>query len=782
VSKFNFSKPKTIGMIKKLFFPAIFLLFSFQLMAQSVQLTKSGGWLETAFVEWKPVSGAESYNVYYSGAGITNKRIDNQLIRKYDTYYRADALGLKAGTYTLKISPVISGVEQSGTTTTSLTILEHDRAGFAFSNGKVPGAYKKDGTLKDGAVILYISENTKNTISLDVTGATSNPCIGLQAILDGYKKGKETRPLAIRLIGQVTDLNNMQSGDIVIENSNNVNSHITLEGVGEDAVADGWGIRIKNASNIEIRNIGTMNCNSSEGDNIGLQQNNEYIWVHNVDFFYGDAGSDSDQAKGDGSLDCKKSTYVTFSYNHFWDSGKCNLLGLSEGTTDGLFITFHHNWYDHSDSRHPRVRFYSAHVYNNYYDGNAKYGIGSTLGSSVFAESNYFRNCKYPMLTSMQGSDVYNESKGINDYKEMPTFSKENGGTIKAFNNYIEGEKRFVAYGNNAFPQPTVDFDAVVVSSRNQTVANSIKSAYGNNTYNNFDVDSKIMYPYTADSPSDAKNKVMQYAGRMYGGDFKFTFNNAIDDASYAVNTSLKSALTSYKSKLLAIQGEGSLPIDNEDNGNGDNGGDGGDGGDGGEIVAGDEVHNFTKSNLSSSFYQFIGSLSTSKGSVNYGNLALTQCLKIESSTNISFTTKENGSITLVFNSDFSGSVYIDGQKYNATNGILTVALTAGNHIITKGDTANLYYISYASELITSMTASEKFDIHLYPNPTINILHIDSRYGVEKIQVYNLSGELKKTAESQSIESIDLSDLKEGLYVLKITSQNITVVKSIIKK
>src|SRR5690606_23777905 len=107
-------------------------------------------------------------------------------------------------------------------------------------------------------------------------------------------------PLVIRLIGQVTDLDNMQSGDLVIENSNNANSHITLEGVGEDAVADGWGIRIKNASNIEIRNIGTMNCNSSEGDNIGLQQNNEYIWVKNVDFFYGDGGSYSDQAKGDG--------------------------------------------------------------------------------------------------------------------------------------------------------------------------------------------------------------------------------------------------------------------------------------------------------------------------------------------------------------------------------------------------------------------------------------------------------------------------------------------------
>jgi len=36
------------------------------------------------------------------------------------------------------------------------------------------------------------------------------------------------------------------------------------------------------------------------------------------------------------------------------------------------------------------------------------------------------------MLISMQGSDVFNETKNANDYSDMPTFSKENGGIIKA--------------------------------------------------------------------------------------------------------------------------------------------------------------------------------------------------------------------------------------------------------------------------------------------------------------------------------------------------------------
>ena len=111
---------------------------------------------------------------------------------------------------------------------------------------------------------------------------------------------------------------------------------------------------MKNCSNVEVRNIGFMNCNSNEGDDCGLQQDNDHIWVHNCDFFYGDAGSDADQVKGDGALDTKTSTYVTHSYNHFWDNGKCNLQGMkTEEETN--YVTYHHNWYDHSDSRHPRI-------------------------------------------------------------------------------------------------------------------------------------------------------------------------------------------------------------------------------------------------------------------------------------------------------------------------------------------------------------------------------------------------------------------------------------------
>lgn len=843
--------------MKRILLFFICLTFLAQIQAQSVTITESVGWLESAYVKWAPIAEAQTYNVYYSGAGITDKKIDTQLIRSYGTYFRADVLGLKAGTYTLKVVPVISGVEGTASISSEITVKSQDRTGYSFWNGRTPGAYNADGTPKANAIIIYITEKTKNTVTLDVitnaSKGTKTTYTGMQGILDGFKKGVDTRPLILRLVGQIKDLTTMYNGDIVVENNNNSSSYITIEGVGDDAVADGWGIRIKNASNIEIRNIGIMNCDSGEGDNIGLQQDNDYIWVHNCDMFYGNAGSDADQIKGDGALDCKGSTYVTFSYNHFWDSGKCNLLGLSEGTTSGLFITYHHNWYDHSDSRHPRVRYFSAHVYNNYYDGNSKYGVGSTLGSSVFVEANYFRKCKYPMLTSMQGTDVWTASG--NNYSTQPTFSKEDGGTIKAFNNYIEGATRFVPYGASGFPNPTVDFDAYVASTRDEQVPSTVKSYKGSNTYNNFDTNSSVFYSYTPDSPEEAKTNTITYAGRVVGGDFNWTFNNATDDASYDVNQPLKNAITSYTTKLVFIQGEGesggqtgtvtltvtsgatnqtivlgqsisaitytaggtatSISVEDlpagvtysvnglvltisgqpteigsstysviasdatsntaltgtitveEQNSGGETGG---------------MTHNFTTQDKSSTFYTITGNLSKSYGTVTYNELTLTQCLKMESSTVISFTTTQSATLTLVFNSAYAGTIKIDDVTYSQnSSGIITIDLAAGTHTVKKGSGSSYLFYMVAQYISTGTENLDVLKINFYPNPVINNLHISSTEEVEQVSIYSLSGTLIKQVNG-NVNIIDMSNLKGGSYLLKAKTKQGIIPQIIIKK
>ena len=849
--------------MKKQLLYLVLLLTSIQIWSQQVTLTESSGWLESAFVKWNPVAGADSYNVYYTGGGQTNKKIDNELIRSYGTYLRADIPGLAAGNYTITIKPVTATVEGTGTTTPGLTVNAQDRTGFAFQGGRVPGGYKANGTPKDNAVILYITQNTKNTISMNITGASTNPCIGLQNILYGIKKGKDTRPFIIRLIGNITDMAIMEGGDITIENANNANSYLTIEGVGNDAVVNGMGIRLKSASNIEVSNLGFMNCNSTAGDNIGMQQDNDHIWVHNNDLFYGDAGSDADQIKGDGAIDNKNSTYITLAYNHFWDNGKASLLGLSEKTTTGLYITYHHNWFDHSDSRHPRVRYYSAHIYNNYYDGNAKYGAGSTLGSSLFVEGNYFRNCKNPMMTSMQGTDAWDESAQKNNAGNVGTFSGETGGSIKAFNNIFDADiatnsMRFVAYGDTnplyniaGKINSTTDFDAYVVTNRGDQVPSTVKSFLGENTYNNFDIDASLyIKDLIIDAPSVAKAKVIQYAGRVSGGDLKWTFNNTVDDKSSLVITALKSALSNYTSTMVTVQGEiptvessQTLTTDSDINQTVTTetaiepmifiwGGDATDAtvtglpasgisfikntstktititgtptasisfsvttsGTGGTPAklsgtitlegtvtppAGDQVHNFTASDKNSTFYTITGNLATNKGTVTYNGLTLTQCLKMETATTVTYTTTQPSTLTLVF-VEPAGTAKIDGTNYTATAGIITIPIAAGNHTIAKKDTANLFYIKTAYSTLGLEVIDGSPKLTLFPNPVTNQLNITSE-NIQKVEIYNISGTLLKTIEKDP-ESIDVSHFSTGNYIVKVTTDKGVFSKKIIKK
>jgi pectate lyase len=235
-------------------------------------------------------------------------------------------------------------------------------------------------------------------------------------------------------------------------------------------------------------------------DAVSIDTDNEHIWVHNIDLFYGNTGGDADQAKGDGTIDLKgDSRYITISYNHLWDSGKASLCGMKSESGPN-WITYHHNWFDHSDSRHPRIRTMSVHVWNNYFDGNAKYGVGAAYKSNAFVEANYFRACKYPMLISKQGSDIATNPKG--------TFSGEDGGMIKSYANRIVGAKGYVTWQQNA-----TQFDAYEASSRDEQVPATVAALQGGRVFDNWDTDNAIMYDYTPDAADDVPAKVTGWLG-----------------------------------------------------------------------------------------------------------------------------------------------------------------------------------------------------------------------------------------------------------------------------
>jgi pectate lyase len=516
--------------------------------AGKVEILDARGWRESAYVTWKPFDGATSYRVQVKGENIADyTTIDQQLVRNYGTYGRADVVGLKAGTYSLRVIPVKDGVEETDAANeaTALTVKAYPRQDFAhfkYANGI--GAYNNDGTLKDGARVLYVTKDNAKTITCEVVydkKGKKQTFTGIQNILYAYQKGTDSTALAVRFIGMIPkdSLDETLSNEgLQIKGKSAYNTlNITLEGIGDDATAWGFGFLVRNASSVEFRNFAIM---LNPDDCISIDTKNSHIWVHHMDFFYGNAGSDKDQAKGDGTVDLKgNSQYVTISYNRFWDTGKSSLCGM-KGETGPNWIDYDHNWFDHSDSRHPRIRTMSVHVWNNYYDGVAKYGVGVTTGGCAFVDRNYFRNIKYPMLDSKQGTDAKGEG----------TFSGENGGMIKSYGNvFAEKSSKFSYITQN---ESATSFDAYEAKTVEEQVPDTYKAKVGATTYNNFDTDSSLMYSYDADDPLDIPALVTGFygAGRINHGDFKYTISG---DDNYSVDTTLKAALQNYKSTLIGF-------------------------------------------------------------------------------------------------------------------------------------------------------------------------------------------------------------------------------------
>ena len=635
-----------------------------------VEITELSSSYESISLEWKYIDEVEDFNVYYKKTNDqTYFKLDKMLIRQYPDYYRADILGISEGEYDIKVISVKDDIEIGNFTKAIINVLGHDRSGFSFL-GESSGAYNNDGTLKDNAQVVYVTKNNAKTVTAQVNGEVQT---GLQTILDAkQKKNTSNDILCIRIIGTISlsDLDHISSSSEGLQvkgRSAYTNMNITIEGVGNDAYFNGFGILLRNCSNVEIRNLGFINFMD---DGISIDTDNSNLWIHNNDFYYGSAGGDADQAKGDGSLDIKKSKYITVSYNHFWDSGKCCLVDASTGEGSN-YITYHHNWFDHSDSRMPRVRNANVHVYNNYFDGVSKYGIGAAGGgSSVFSEANYYRNTKHPYLSSKQGTDALGEG----------TFSGEDGGIIKAYNDYIEGGNKVISYKDN-----NQSFDVYNVTSKEEQIPNTVKSLSGGFIYNNFDT-SVDMYQYTADSASLAKQNVITYAGR-YNPDLNYIFSSN-EDTNYEIIPELKSLVVNYKSKLVKTLGENIVTEDEPtieptlpNN----------------PTINNKVVHNFTVNGLESEVFKITGNTSTSKGTVNYNDLVLSTCLKMESSTNITFTINTDMTLILVFGGSTSASgkkIKIDDIKYEiGSDNIVRIELEAGTHFITKADSINLFYI-----------------------------------------------------------------------------------------
>ncbi|MBG0564994.1 pectate lyase family protein [Actinoplanes aureus] len=233
------------------------------------------------------------------------------------------------------------------------------------------------------------------------TGGAGGPTVTVSTAAAFLDHIARPGPYVIQVSGTITLPRGSNDG------MHSVASNKTIIGLGSTAALVGGGLNIglpvSSATsppagavhNVIIRNL---RFSGASDDLINVQMFSHHIWIDHNDFSDGD----------DGAVDIKRgSDLVTVSWNRFHDHDKTLLLGHDDdnGAQDAgrLRVTYHHNYFNGSDQRNPRVRFAPiVHVYNNYYRDNS-YGIASTNDSGLFVEGNYFYSVNNPGRVDFSG-------------------------------------------------------------------------------------------------------------------------------------------------------------------------------------------------------------------------------------------------------------------------------------------------------------------------------------------------------------------------------------------
>jgi pectate lyase len=218
------------------------------------------------------------------------------------------------------------------------------------------------------------------------TGGACGPTVTVTTLAQLQTEANKTTPETILVNGLLTG-----SGEITVR----ANKSIIGVGANSGLVGIGLSIEHMHPANVIVRNMNISKVTASSGDGDAIHvQDADHIWIdHNS------LSSDLDNGHDfyDGLVDITHAgDFITVSWNHDFNHFKDSLLGHSDGNasedTGHLKITYHHNWYDNTKERHPRVRFGDpVHVYDNYVL-NADYGIASTENGGVLAEDNVFEN------------------------------------------------------------------------------------------------------------------------------------------------------------------------------------------------------------------------------------------------------------------------------------------------------------------------------------------------------------------------------------------------------
>lgn len=155
-------------------------------------------------------------------------------------------------------------------------------------------------------------------------------------------------------------------------------------------------------------------------------------------------------------------------------------------------------------------------------------------------------------------------------------------------------------------------------------------------------------------------------------------------------------------------------------------------------------------------------------------------------------TLTSHGTRTCTWNgTDYNKNMVADGTYYvcmeltdkHATGNYSKFAFTKGaNNLVTPPNATGFTSVNIQWEASGTVSVNEiplEDNIQIFPNPTKNIFHIRGD-NITQIEILNLAGTL--VFKNNSTTRIDMSNYKNGIYLVRIKEGNRTIVKKLVKE
>ena len=138
--------------------------------------------------------------------------------------------------------------------------------------------------------------------------------------------------------------------------------------------------------------------------------------------------------------------------------------------------------------------------------------------------------------------------------------------------------------------------------------------------------------------------------------------------------------------------------------------------------------------------------------------------------------TTDNCNIESISN-DYNASNTLNGAEFLPGNTTVVWTITDGN-----GNTANCSFDITVNESV-GIKNLKKHGISIYPNPTSGVIYIEStKFQIERIEVYDLTGKLLINKSNLKEKVIDLSELSGGMYIINISTEKYNFTTGILKE